>query len=294
MYLAECKHELMHTYSDSSKTLGACLSLSSVSLHHSVCIIHINNILHYIALCMPVCTGTPSSKLLRTDAASNVLIYMSGHGGDGFLKFQDAEEICSQDIADAFADMHLKQRYSELLLVVDTCQAGSLFGAIAAPNVLCLGSSALGENSYAHHVDQELAVPTMDRFTAVTLDFFERAHADAARASGSSTSSSGSSSSSSTSSSTVAESVTLQQLLSSYDPRWLKSNPVVDERNWPRPLDGSDVPVTDFFGSVLDVRLTHDLYYIEPCSADDCDSSSGRSSSSDSDSVDGANATAAQ
>jgi GPI-anchor transamidase subunit K len=98
-------------------------------------------------------TGTPSSKLLRTDASSNVLLYMSGHGGDGFLKFQDAEEICSQDIADAFADMHLKKRYNELLLVVDTCQAGSLFNAISAPNVLCLGSSALGENSYAHHVD---------------------------------------------------------------------------------------------------------------------------------------------
>jgi GPI-anchor transamidase subunit K len=239
-------------------------------------------------------TGTPSSKLLRTDASSNVLIYMSGHGGDGFLKFQDVKEICSQDIADAFADMHLKKRYNELLLVVDTCQAGSLFTAITAPNVLCLGSSALGENSYAHHVDQELGVPTMDRFTAVTLDFFERAHTDAARASTSSSSSSTSSSSTSTSSSgTVAESVTLQQLLRSYDPRWLKSSPVVDERNWPRPLNNSDVPVTDFFGSVLDVRLTHDLYYIEPQS-DECDSSSSTSANSSSDCVDKTTTTAAQ
>jgi GPI-anchor transamidase subunit K len=242
-------------------------------------------------LCMHAKTGTPSSKLLRTDASSNVLIYMSGHGGDGFLKFQDAEEICSQDIADAFADMHLKKRYSELLLVVDTCQAGSLFTAIAAPNVLCLGSSALGENSYAHHVDQELGVPTMDRFTAVTLDFFERAHTDVARASSSS-----SRSTSTGSSSTVSESVTLQQLLSTYDPRWLKSNPVVDERNWPRPLDKSDVPVTDFFGSVLDVRLTHDLYFIEPLDADECSSSSSSNSSSgsSSDSVDRGTASAAQ
>jgi glycosylphosphatidylinositol transamidase (GPIT) subunit GPI8 len=133
----------------------------------------------------------------------------------------------------------------------------------------------------------------MDRFTAVTLDFFERAHTNAARSSGSSSSST----STTSSSSTVSESVTLQQLLSTYDPRWLKSNPVVDERNWPRPLDKSDVPVTDFFGSVLDVRLTHDLYYIEPLDADECHrNSSGGSASSSSSNDSGVtvNATAAQ
>ena len=32
--------------------------------------------------------STPSSKRLLTDAGSNILIYMTGHGGDGFLKFQ--------------------------------------------------------------------------------------------------------------------------------------------------------------------------------------------------------------
>jgi phosphatidylinositol glycan class K len=31
-----------------------------------------------------------------TDERSNVLIYMTGHGGDEFLKFQDFEEICSR------------------------------------------------------------------------------------------------------------------------------------------------------------------------------------------------------
>ena len=36
---------------------------------------------------------TPRSKRLLTDAGSNILIYMTGHGGDGFLKFQDSEEV---------------------------------------------------------------------------------------------------------------------------------------------------------------------------------------------------------
>jgi len=32
--------------------------------------------------------STPRSKRLLSDNRSNVLIYMTGHGGDGFLKFQ--------------------------------------------------------------------------------------------------------------------------------------------------------------------------------------------------------------
>lgn len=54
--------------------------------------------------------GTPRSKRLLTDDRSNILIYMTGHGGDGFLKFQDAEEITSIELADAFEQMWQKQR----------------------------------------------------------------------------------------------------------------------------------------------------------------------------------------
>lgn len=35
----------------------------------------------------------PRGKRLGSDAGSNVLVYMTGHGGKEFLKFQDAEEI---------------------------------------------------------------------------------------------------------------------------------------------------------------------------------------------------------
>ena len=48
--------------------------------------------------------GVPASKRLGTDERSNVFLYMSGHGGDEFLKFQDAEEVSSRDLADAFAE----------------------------------------------------------------------------------------------------------------------------------------------------------------------------------------------
>ncbi|CAG8597077.1 11370_t:CDS:2, partial [Racocetra fulgida] len=45
---------------------------------------------------------TPRSKRLLSDDRSNILVYMTGHGGNEFLKFQDAEEISSFDLADAF------------------------------------------------------------------------------------------------------------------------------------------------------------------------------------------------
>ena len=53
----------------------------------------------------------PRSKRLATDDKSNIFIYMTGHGGDEFLKFQDTEEISSHDIADAFQQMWEKKRY---------------------------------------------------------------------------------------------------------------------------------------------------------------------------------------
>jgi phosphatidylinositol glycan class K len=52
----------------------------------------------------------PRSKRLLTDDRSNILVYMTGHGGNEFLKFQDAEEISAFDLADAFAQMWEKKR----------------------------------------------------------------------------------------------------------------------------------------------------------------------------------------
>jgi glycosylphosphatidylinositol transamidase (GPIT) subunit GPI8 len=59
-------------------------------MSHVVCLVSLCN-----------CAGryapdTPHSKRLLTDANSNILIYMTGHGGDEFLKFQDSEEISSR------------------------------------------------------------------------------------------------------------------------------------------------------------------------------------------------------
>lgn len=52
----------------------------------------------------------PRSKRLLTDDRSNIFVYMTGHGGNEFLKFQDNEEISAFDLADAFEQMWQKKR----------------------------------------------------------------------------------------------------------------------------------------------------------------------------------------
>lgn len=59
-------------------------------------------------------TSVPRSKRLLSDEGSHILLYMTGHGGDEFLKFQDSEELQSHDLADAVKQMKEKRRYSFL------------------------------------------------------------------------------------------------------------------------------------------------------------------------------------
>ena len=59
-----------------------------------------------------------------------MIFFISGHGGDGFLKFQDSEEITNIELADAFEQMWSKRRYHEIFFMIDTCQAASMYQVI--------------------------------------------------------------------------------------------------------------------------------------------------------------------
>jgi phosphatidylinositol glycan class K len=74
---------------------------------------------------------------------------MTGHGGDEFLKFQDAEEISAHDLGDAFQQMYEKKRYNEILFMIDTCQANTMYTRIHSPNILATGSSEIDQSSYS-------------------------------------------------------------------------------------------------------------------------------------------------
>ncbi|MCL4131804.1 UNVERIFIED_CONTAM: hypothetical protein GTU68_022925, partial [Idotea baltica] len=178
--------------------------------------------------------STPRSKRLLTDDGSNILIYMTGHGGDGFLKFQDSEEITNVELADAFQQMWQKRRYNEILFIIDTCQAASMYEHFYSPNILAIASSRVGEDSLSHHVDPAVGVYIIDRFTYYALEFLEKVNPDSKK--------------------------TLDQFLQVCPKRVCISNVGVRKDLYHR--SPSAVLVTEFFGSVRAVEVTRDLQLI--------------------------------
>jgi len=167
--------------------------------------------------------STPKSKRLMSDESSNILVYLTGHGGNGFLKFQDTEEMNALELSDVFQQMHQKKRYNELLFMIDTCQAGSMALPIYSPNIIGVGSSTVGEDSLSHHGDHEIGVYVIDRFTYYTLDFLEKI--------------------------TPSSRATLADLFRVYDNADIRSTPQYSNlRLFTRPVN--KVLITDFFGSV--------------------------------------------
>jgi len=110
-----------------------------------------------------------------------VLLYLTGHGGENFLKFQDDEEINAFELADAFEQMKQKRRYNELMFIVDTCQAQSMIRSAYSAGFVGFASSKVGEDSLSHHVDLELGVYMVDRFTYHLLEFLETIAPNAAK-----------------------------------------------------------------------------------------------------------------
>ncbi|KAL8136738.1 hypothetical protein V2J09_002739 [Rumex salicifolius] len=176
--------------------------------------------------------AVPRSKRLLSDEGSHILLYMTGHGGDEFLKFQDSEELQSHDLADAVKQMKEKRRFKELLIMVDTCQAATLFNQLQSPGVLAIGSSKKGENSYSHHLDSDVGVSVVDRFTYYTLAFFEKLN--------------------------MYDTASLSSLFKSYNPNLLMSNAFYRTDLYQRKLE--EVPVTNFFGSVMETIHTDSAY----------------------------------
>jgi phosphatidylinositol glycan class K len=167
--------------------------------------------------------GIPSRKRLNTNPNSNILLYMAGHGGDEFLKFQDAEEVTSQDFRDMFEEMRIKGRYGDMLFIVDTCQAGTLSNAMSievTPNIMFIGSSLKDENSYAYQSDIDLGVAVLDRFTRATLEYFKRT--------------------------TITVRTTLKDLTQIYTPKKLRAHLAVSNFFETKTL--ADLKLIDFFG----------------------------------------------
>eukprot|EP01135_Chromosphaera_perkinsii_P010188 Nk52_evm54s2039 gene=Nk52_evmTU54s2039 len=178
----------------------------------------------------------PISKQLLTNENSNILIYMTGHGGEEFLKFQDAEEISSLELGDAFAQMWEKKRYNEILYIIDTCQAETMFRRWHSPNILAMASSKFKENSYSRHGDVKIGVSVIDRMSYHIIEVISKV--------------------------TPSSKMTLGQMAKTFTPDELLSTFAMREDLYNR--DVNKVPVTDFFGNVKHSEITHSTMNVAP------------------------------
>jgi len=193
--------------------------------------------------------STPRNKRLLTDEMSNVLIFITGHSGDEFIKFQDWEELTSNDVADAFQQMHKQRRYRNIFWISDTCQAATLQNQFYTPGILAYGSSGKGQNSYSHHVDSHIGAAVIDRWTYYAMDFFKRI--------------------------TTSSDLTVEHFTSHFKPAMLHSQPELrtDLFQW----SPSQTMMTEFFASTGRMRFQSALLVMQ---ASNSSSSSSSSSSS--------------
>jgi GPI-anchor transamidase subunit K len=123
-------------------------------------------------------------------------------------------------------------RYHEILFMIDTCQANTMYSKLYSPNIIATGSSELDQSSYSHHADNDVGVAVIDRFTYYNLEFLESQVRD------------------------LGSKMTVGDLFDSYDFEKIHSNPGVRYDLFP---GGSDAArsrlVTDFFGNVQNVEV---------------------------------------
>ena len=123
-------------------------------------------------------------------------------------------------------------RYNEMLFMIDTCQANTLYKHFYSPNIIATGSSEIDQSSYSHHADNDVGVAVIDRWTYYNLEFLE------------------------TQVNSPTSKLTMGDLFDSYDETKIHSRPGVrwdlfsggEER-------GRERLVMDFFGNVQGVEV---------------------------------------
>lgn len=123
-------------------------------------------------------------------------------------------------------------RYHELLFMIDTCQANTMYSKFYSPNIIATGSSEIDQSSYSHHADNDVGVAVIDRYTYYNLDFLETQVRE------------------------PSSKKTLGDLFDSYDESKIHSVPGFRWDLFPGAEQGGrDRLVMDFFGNVQNVEV---------------------------------------
>jgi GPI-anchor transamidase subunit K len=105
-------------------------------------------------------------KLVEMDESSNLLLYITGHGGDGFMKFCNMEYLYRDDLTKAILEIQAVRGIGKVLVIVDTCQADTVidYRKIEGKNIAVISTSKKGEESFSDEINWHLGVFPIDLF----------------------------------------------------------------------------------------------------------------------------------
>jgi phosphatidylinositol glycan class K len=103
-------------------------------------------------------------RKMNTNENSKIVIIITSHGGENFIKIRNRSVILSDELNRALNEMYLKGRYKEILFILDTCEGFSLFEYVNAPNIYFVTSSIKHQKALSHSFDELVMTPTSDRF----------------------------------------------------------------------------------------------------------------------------------
>jgi len=107
--------------------------------------------------------------VLQSDASSDVLIYIVGHGSPGVISFRYGEPLSAQNLAQMVDEMYSQKRYRQVLVLLETCYGESLALDMDAPRAVCLTGASRIEASFGATYDSDIKQWLADDFTRHVL-----------------------------------------------------------------------------------------------------------------------------
>ena len=103
-------------------------------------------------------------RQLKTNKNSRILIVITSHGGENFIKVRNYQVILSDELHRTLSEMYIKQLYKELVFVLDTCEAYSVYDHVNVPNIYFVASSLINQKASSYSYDDALMGPSVDKF----------------------------------------------------------------------------------------------------------------------------------
>lgn len=118
--------------------------------------------------------GSYPTQVLDSGPDSNVLVFLTGHGGDNFLKFHDQSELMASDLGAAIEFMNKAHRFRNLIVMLDTCQASTMYETIEGKGWIGAASSKRDQSSYALNSDGTIGGYLIDQFSHHMMQFLKQ------------------------------------------------------------------------------------------------------------------------